>query len=136
MIFSLFCLLTSVLSFSFGLFCLIKNPRRPTNVAFFANSVAISLWSLGLGFLVVAPSQQVANSWITVHYIGASLIPATFALYVYVFLGIVRERRLLLVSWWLIGAAFLILTITKRHLFISAAAAEPFFTYYTKGELL
>jgi len=132
-IFLFFCLLTSVFSFSFSLFCFLKNRNNPTNSTFFINGIANALWSLGLGFMSVAPTKSLADFWITVHYMGASLIPPTFAVYINTFLQTDKKRKQMLWFWWALGLVFFVLTVTRQNLFVEASPNKPFFNYYTNG---
>jgi len=134
MTFVFFCTLTSVLSLFFGAFCFVKRRAHPANQAFFINSITISLWSLGLGWMSVANSQSGAEQWLTIHYIGATLIPPSFAMFVYAFLRMHPRRTGLIYFWWSGGLLFFVLSISPyRYLFISAVAGSDYFHFYTKA---
>ena len=81
----------------------------------------------------VAPTKSLADFWIVVHYMGASLIPPTFAVYSNTFLQTDKKRKQLLWFWWALGAVFFMLTVTRQNLFVEASPNKPFFNYYTNG---
>ena len=54
-LFSILFFLVSVVSIVSGILVLLNNPKAPGNRCFFAIVIAISFWSVGLGFANIAP---------------------------------------------------------------------------------
>ena len=84
----------------------------------------------------ISLTRSSADFWIMIHYMGASLIPATFASFIYTFLKIGEKRKGLVLFWWMVGAVFFVMTILKQNAFVFASSAKPFFRYYTNGGFL
>ena len=50
------CILTSLVSFVFGIFVYLRGVNKKINKIWLLMSVCVSLWSLGLGMMVFAPN--------------------------------------------------------------------------------
>jgi hypothetical protein len=79
-----------------GLLVLFNNRKSPANKIFFALSLAINIWSLGLAFATVAPNAVIFEYWRRFSAIGWGTAYA-FILH---FILIITGYHALLKKWW------------------------------------
>lgn len=86
---------TAILSLTFGAYTLhLKHTYE--NAAFFAAAVALSIWSLGLGLALSAPSEEVSVLWRRVAAVGWG----TFFSHLLCFILALTGKRNWLKKWW------------------------------------
>lgn len=129
-----FCLLTSVIFLFFGAFVLYKGQTRLLNRMWFAVSVSISLWSLGLGFMSYAPSFKTAFFWLKwFHYgFGAIFIPVLYLHFTLVLVGKENYCKKLLFSCYFLTAIFFISNVFDLF---ATVKVKPPFEFYTHPKL-
>jgi hypothetical protein len=131
-LFSLTCLITSFLSFGFGLFISLNRKRSPDDAPirlWVAFCVAVGCWSLGLGMMTAATSVETAKIWLKIHYLGAIFIPTLYLHFVLAFLE--KKHLTLIVSCYAITFVFQILNFLG-HL-VDAIPTPPFNFYTVPG---
>jgi diguanylate cyclase (GGDEF)-like protein len=95
-LFSILFFLVSVVSIVSGILVLLNNPKAPGNRCFFAIVIAISFWSVGLGFANIAPDAATCNTWRHFSAIGWGTI---YAIVLHFFL-IITGKKTILKKWW------------------------------------
>lgn len=90
----------------------------------------IAVWSFGLGMMAASTSLQSARIWLTVHYIGAMLIPPTFLHYTFELVQATKQKKQLW-FWYPLFLIFLYLNLFKQDLVVNISDNKPFFRYYT-----
>ncbi len=77
-IFSLFLLLTSILSIILGIFVLVRNRKSMINILWSGVSFCTGLWSFSLFNIVISNSNSSTVTWNKLLYIGAVFVPVLF----------------------------------------------------------
>jgi hypothetical protein len=129
--FSITCLVTSLLSFVFSLLIFLNLHRAPKAAPvrlWAAFCLAVCFWSLGLGFMTMSKSQEVATFWLRIHYFGAIFIPTLFLHFILTFLQIERNHKTTLIVCYVITLGFHILSIMGQ---LASVIPKPPFTFYT-----
>jgi len=116
-------LLAGVSSLGFGLFVLLKSSDRRLARIWFAFSLSVAGWGVGIGMMVHAPSYAQADFWMKwVLYPGANLIPVLFLHFVFEICEI-KFSGILVLGYIL---AFLLQTLTLTGYMVSMRTQPPF----------
>jgi len=109
--FALSCLITSFVSFSFGVFVFF-NRRNEINFLWFLTSTAISIWSLGFFGVVYFTDYNLA--WFSQYFldIGGILVPIFFLNFVIVFLKLKSSYYKIIIISRIAGLFLIILNFT------------------------
>jgi len=126
--FALSCIITAALTIILGLIVLLKNPKNQINREWFAVSVAIFLWTIGLFGSVIVPDKHWALFWQRLLYFGTTLIPLFFFHYTVSFLNIKRTKSNFLFAGYFI--AFIFLLFIPTHYFIVTIGNRTSFGYW------
>ena len=84
-ILSPFFLLSSICTFLLGVWVICINPRSKVYLSWLLFCQSVALWSFGLGILTWIKSENIANNFYFVHYLGAIHIPVAFLYFVRVY---------------------------------------------------
>lgn len=115
--------LFTTLSFSLGIFSIIKNPKALTVRLWFLMSMAIGIWSLGLLALLLTQTEKTGVFYSNFLHVGASFIPILFLHFVLSFLNKLnnKNQKFLLIVGYFLAIIFAILSLTKEMI----AGAPP-----------
>jgi len=129
--FTLFCLITSIASFTLGCFVYFKNRKAFLNKIWFLLSLSIAIWNFGYFKSLVASSEGQALFWSRYFlYGGAIFIPAFFVHFVLSFLGIHKGRKGTI--WVIYFLSILFLGFGFTPLLIKGMAPKLSFRYYSE----
>ena len=78
--------LLAVLSFSLGVYSLVRNPKARVVQLWFAASMAVTVWAVGYILTTTAPTADIAGRYVRIVYFGASFVPIFSFHFVTVFL--------------------------------------------------
>ena len=131
-LFAVSSLVTATISLSSGLFVYLKNRKRFLNKISALLMLSIAVWSFGLANLAVAPNELKGLFWDRFLYFGSLFIPSLFFHFTLTFIGLLKERKKLLIVAYIFSFLFLILNFTPlfRAGMISARALH--FNYLPK----
>lgn len=130
-ILSYYCVASSILYLLFGIFCYSRNRHSLFSILWSISSVTIAVWSFGLGMMTGSGSIEAARFWLKIHYIGAILIPPTFYHYTTSLIYKDKNRKTIIVIWYVLGIFFLIANLFYRDLIVTVSRTSPFFKFYT-----
>ena len=82
-------LIASLICLIFGVAVFLRNTQKPTHRAFFLLAINLCLWALGVAFIVESHDEQIARVGMTITFIIACFLPATF----YQFIGLFPRDR-------------------------------------------
>ena len=85
----------SILSLLFGVYTFLLKRSAPENRVFFACAVSLTIWSLGLGIALSAPSEEASTIWRRI----AALGWGTFFSLILHFILIMAEKNVWLKKW-------------------------------------
>lgn len=106
-----------------------RGVARKINKVWLLMSLYVSLWSLGLGLMVSAPTEKIALFYLKyVHYFGAIFIPAAYLHFTLLLIGKDNEKKKIIFASYVIASGFLISNFLG--LFATVKAKDPF-NYYT-----
>ncbi|MBI2095590.1 MAG: GAF domain-containing protein [Candidatus Omnitrophica bacterium] len=129
--FSYYCICSSLLYFLFGIFCFCKNRTSLVNRLWSLSSVAIAIWSFGLGMMTNASKMPEALFWLRIHYVGAVLIPPFFYHYIASFINQNVERQRFIRFWYVLFGLFLFVDLFSMDNLVKISTSKPFFNFYT-----
>jgi signal transduction histidine kinase len=122
----LWSLITSLLSFVFGVFVLSNGLKRPANILWFLTCLSIAVWSFGFGMMLNAPSFHEATTWVRwLVYPASIFIPVFFLNFVYLVTGI--GSRNFLICAYAVALSEQVLNAAGK--FGTLAPALPFHFY-------
>ena|SRR3989344_3898442 len=121
--------LLAFLSFTLGIFSLVRNPKSKTIQLWFALCVAVTIWTTGYILTITSPDNQIAAVMIRVVYFGASLIPILFFHFITSFLHKNRQFRAAIGVGYILAPIFVLLT-SGTNLLISGVRYMPDFGQY------
>ncbi len=127
-IFALSGLINGIFASSFGLFVIYKNWRDKINQLFFFMTMAIALWSFSYWQWLLANEASSALFWTRLLSIGSTFIPVFYFHWVAIFLGINKERKLLIRLIYLISCIFLLFSFSD--LFIKNVSPKLSFPFW------
>ncbi len=86
-----------------GVYIMRIKHSAPENRAFFASTISLAIWALGLGFAFLAPSEQVSIIWRRVAAVGWGTFFSLLLQFTIAFTG----KKSLLKKWWIYGLLYL-----------------------------
>ena len=107
-----------------GLVVLIRNPERITHRVFALLTLNLSMWALGVFFIVHCRNYDSARLWIMVTFGVASFLPATF----YHFIGYFPNQHFKGIRWYLYflyGGAFVLTALVNTDWYIVSLEVSP-----------
>lgn len=124
-----FFILSSIFTFSLGLWVLRTNTRIKIYRTWFLFCLSVAFWSFGLGILTMVKNLKIANYFYFIHYLGAIHIPIAFLYFVRVYFLKDTKIKLDIVIGYL-------LVIFQIILFFSGLLVAPLspkwkFSFYT-----
>jgi signal transduction histidine kinase len=123
------CILTSFISLVFGIFVYFRGMKATINKIWLLMSVCVSLWSLGLGLMISATSEEMALFYLKyIHYVGAIFIPAVYLHFTLILIGKDFEKRKVVLTAYIIAVVFLISNFLGLF---ATVKIKPPFNYYT-----
>ena len=131
-VFAFSCFITSIIAFLLGVVVVIKNGRETQNWTWFATSISVATWGLGLGMEVISSNYSQALFWNRVLYAGAIFIPIFYYHFALSTLRIQKERRFSLVLGYILFLLFFIVNITTQ-LFIKGVPPRAGFQYWAEA---
>lgn len=130
-IFSVSCLITTIVAFIAAIFIYVYNPQRFVNIVCSVLNVNIGLWALGLGMMSISQYKPVAVLWLDIHYIGAIFIPVLFLHFICAMLDIQLNKKILY-AFYGVSALFYVLFLAGL---LCDAVPKLSFNYYTDAKL-
>lgn len=122
-------LATSIATFIIGVFVYFKNKKIHLNQIFALYSLSIATWSLGQGLHSIAPNITICLFWARLSHVGVVFIPTLFLHFVFTLLGILKNKRKILISAYFISSFFLFFNLFTK-LYIPAAVPKFSLKYY------
>ena len=122
-------LVTSVLIFLLGFLVLLKNSTSKTNILFFLEKFAISIWLFSDYMMFDARVPEEAYLWSKISYVAIIFIPIFYLHFTLAFLGIKKYKKMLIAVYALGGLFELLLLGTDT--FINGVTRH-FWGYYAK----
>lgn len=126
-------LVSSILFFSLGLFCYLKNKKSKVNISFALMCLTTVWWQGSWAVLFNVKDPSIASFLVRFGYIGITFIPITFYHFTIEFLNRQEEKKLVWLSY-LIGA-FLVIMLWATDLYIRGYYVF-YWGYYPKAGLL
>jgi signal transduction histidine kinase len=128
-LFALSCFCTAVLTAILGLFVFLENHKNRLNQFWFFTTIAIFIWTIGLGRVVMSDNAESALFWQRILYIGTILIPIFYLHFCITFLKrkVPRDKWILTIGYAL-SCFFIFLAFTK--LFIVKVDPRNSFNYW------
>lgn len=120
-------LITSILVLLLGCFVFLKNKIAKPNRLFLLETLTISLWLFFDYMMYTSHSSEKAFMWAKASYVGAIFIPPVFLHFSLSFLGTIKFRRHLIVSY-VSGILFLLVLLLTDHLL--SGAKQHYWGYY------
>ena len=127
-VFALSGLINGIFALSFGLFVIYKNWRDKINQLFFFMTIAIALWSFSYWQWLLDDEGAAALFWTRLLSIGSTFIPVFYFHWVAIFLGIDKEKKLLIRLIYLISCIFLLFSFSE--LFIKSVSPKLSFPFW------
>lgn len=121
--------LMTVLAFSLGIFCLVKNPKAKISVTWFLTSMAVTIWGIGYLLSLFLTSDQAAFRSLKIVYIGASLIPVLSFHFIASFLFKDKKYKYLLIFGYVLAAVFSVLILGTKTIIKGVNYLENFGRY-------
>jgi signal transduction histidine kinase len=131
-IFGIFCIL---ITFSLGLFALIKGPKKAANISFFLLTISLDIYYISHLLGINAPNSEIARSYFMFN-LANIFITTSLTHFIYAVFGEKTKGRTFMV--WLaygLGIGLFIFFISNPLLFMKGAAPKlylPF--YYVRGD--
>ncbi|MCC2630605.1 MAG: hypothetical protein K0S38_414 [Candidatus Paceibacter sp.] len=132
-IFGILCL---ILTFSLGLFALLKGPRKSANISFFLLTLSLDIYYLSHLLGISAPNAEVARQMFMFN-LSNIFITTSLTHFIYAVFGEKTKSRVFMV--WLaytLGVGLFLFFVLNPMLFMKGAAPKlylPF--YYVRGDL-
>jgi nitrogen-specific signal transduction histidine kinase len=114
----------AVSSFLLGLLVLVRNPERITHRVFALLTFNLTLWSIGVFFIVHSHTPDTARNWIMITFVVAGFLPATF----YHFIGYFPDQKFKGLQWYLYllyGGAFVLGMLVNTTWYIVNIDVSP-----------
>jgi len=126
---------TSIFSFLLGFFVLFKGIRKRVNQIFALYSFSIAIWSLGQALHSIAPDLKICLFWARFSHLGVVFIPTFFVHFVFEFLGIIKEKRKILILAYVFSIFFTYFNLFT-NLYIPTAVPKFSLKFYIKPGVL
>lgn len=126
--FILSCFFTAFSTIILGSFIFLQNPKDRVNRAWFFTTLAIFIWTLGLGAIGLSEDKTQALFWQRILYIGTIFIPIFFFHFSVAFLEKNKRARVAVIIGYALSLFFVFLLFTK--LFIVGIAERTSFNYW------
>lgn len=124
--------LFAVLSFSLGLFSILKNPKSWTIRLWFFLTLAITFWSANLVLVMLAETAEQGLRHSQLLHVGAAFIPILFFHFVLLFVfQHSKISRALLLTGYLLSILFVFLSFSPR--IVSGVAARSGFDFWVEA---
>lgn len=121
--------LLAVLSFSLGLYSLVKNPKARVVQLWFAASMAVTVWSVGYILTIIVPTADIARHYLRIVYFGASFVPIFSFHFVTVFLFKNLALKWLVVIGYICSIAVAVLSSFSSYIVSGTRYLEGFGHY-------
>jgi len=144
LLFSISGFLNGISFFFLGLATLLNNPKKKINQIYFLFSFSVAFWAISYGIWNLPQtlsSKESALFWTRMLNFGALFIPIFFAHWVFLFLGIEKEKKnkIILTLGYLFTlflALFAFPLSPFTHYFVRDVEPELFFPYWPKPGIL
>ncbi len=131
-------LISSLMTLTIGFWAFSFNLKNQMLCRWFLFCLSVALWSFGLGMLTSAPSLHVANTFYSVHYLGAIHIPFCFLLFVKSYfkknsklsLDLIICYSLVLLQLWLFFSGLLVAPLTPKWQFAFYTNPAKFYWFF------
>ncbi len=102
-------LINLVTSLILGGFAFIKNPKKAINISFFLLTISISVWSVAYFIWQISDNYDAALFWTRMLSVGSTLIPILYLQWILLVLGLLKDRKrlIILIFGYLSTAVFL-----------------------------
>ena len=122
-------LITAAFEFLAAFFVLFQNWRRPSNLAFFAQTMAIGLFTFFFAMSALQTDHAIAYTWWRTNIIDV-FIAMTSVQLVFTLIGKTREWRWFLILSYVIGGSIFVASLFYPHLFLPDVTPKLYFPYY------
>ncbi len=123
------CFLTAALTVILGFFVLKENPKKKLNLTWFFASVAIFIWTTGLGMVVLSNDSITALFWQKVLYVGTVFIPILYFNFCIILVNKEGEKiKHILFLGYFLSLFFVLFSFTK--LMIIGVENRTYFDYW------
>jgi len=124
-LFFLFSFINGVIAIIFGLFVYFKNRKNLTNILFFLMNLGITIWSLSYCQWLLMETEASALFWSKMLNFGATLIPILYLHWVFCLLNLVKKKKEIIITGYLITFVFLLFSFTPYYI----KSVEPVFSF-------
>ena len=121
-------LLTVITSLCLGIFIIYKNPRNNTHRGLSLLNLSVAMWSLFLFLHYISKNDNFALLTVRLLHIGAIFIPSCYLFFVTSFLGILKEKKKIIIFSFVLSFIYLGLIFTPY--FIKGVRPKLNFAYY------
>jgi len=133
-LFFLFSFINGIIAIIFGLFVYLKDRKNLTNIFFFLMNLGIAIWSFSYCQWLLMEEEGNALFWSRMLNFGATLIPIFYLHWVLYLLNLVKKKKGIIITGYLITFVFLLFSFTPYYI----KSVEPVlsFNYWPQAGLL
>jgi len=126
--YALSALINGIATSALGIFVYAKNRKGIVNRCYGLTTIFIGIWSYSYFFWQISTQEIPALFWCRALMVGAIFIPPTYLHFVFSLLDLYREKKKVLIFYYILGFIFFILNFTP--LFIKSVSPKLFFRYW------
>ena len=127
-------LINGIAATIFGLFGYLKNRKALIHKIFGLMNGAVAIWSYGYFLWLISGEEQTALFWTRVLALGATLIPILFLHWIFLLLGIEKEKKFVLIAGYV--ATFILAVFSFSPLYVAKVEPALFFKFWPKPGIL